>query len=455
MDPILLARAQFAANMSFHILFPAISIALGWVLLFFRWRWLKTHHGAWLAAYRFWTKVFALSFAMGVVSGVTMSFQFGTNWPGYMEHVGNIAGPLLGYEVLTAFFLEASFLGIMLFGHGRVSEKLHFVSTFLVAFGTTVSAFWILCLDSWMQTPVGYQIIDGQFHATSWLAILTNPSFPYRLTHMLIASALTVCFLLAGVSAWQLLRGKSNPSTGLVLRVAVTVAAVLVPVQVVVGDLHGLNTLEHQPQKIAAIEAIWETERGAPLLLFAWPDEALRSNKLAIGIPRAGSLILAHDADAEIKGLNDFKGAHPPVAPLFFGFRAMVGVGVLMLATSWLAFFIYRRRGWNAPTLPRPLLWLLTAMTFSGWVATLAGWYVTEIGRQPFIVYGLLRTADVAGPVTSTMIATTLLAYILVYIALIVAYVSVIKYMAEKPVEEAAATPQSGSAIAAAATGRA
>jgi cytochrome d ubiquinol oxidase subunit I len=455
MDPILLARAQFAANMSFHILFPAISIALGWVLLFFRWRWLKTHASPWLLAYRIWTKVFALSFAMGVVSGVTMSFQFGTNWPGYMERVGNIAGPLLGYEVLTAFFLEASFLGIMLFGHGRVSERLHFVSTFLVAFGTTVSAFWILCLDSWMQTPVGYEIIDGQFHATSWLAILTNPSFPYRLTHMLIASALTVCFLLAGVSAWQLLRGKSNPSTGLVLRVAVTVAAVLVPVQVVVGDLHGLNTLEHQPQKIAAMEAIWETERGAPLLLFAWPDEASRSNKMALGIPRGASLILAHHPDAEIKGLNDFKGAHPPVAPLFFGFRAMVGIGVLMLATSWATFFVYRRRGWNATTLPRPLLWLLTAMTFSGWLATLAGWYVTEIGRQPFIVFGLLRTADVAGPVTSTMIATTLFAYIVVYIALIVAYISVIKYMAEKPVDEAAAAPQSGSAIAAAATGRA
>jgi cytochrome d ubiquinol oxidase subunit I len=455
MDPILLARAQFAANMSFHILFPAISIALGWALLFFRWRWLKTHDNAWLVAYRFWTKVFALSFAMGVVSGVTMSFQFGTNWPGYMEHVGNIAGPLLGYEVLTAFFLEASFLGIMLFGHGRVSEKLHFVSTFLVAFGTTVSAFWILCLDSWMQTPVGYQIIDGQFHATSWLEILSNPSFPYRLAHMLIASALTVCFLQAGVSAWQLLRGKSNPSTALVLRVAVTVAAVLVPVQVMVGDLHGLNTLEHQPQKIAAMEAIWDTERGVPLLLFAWPDEATRSNKLALGIPRGASLILAHHADAEIKGLNDFKGVHPPVAPLFFGFRLMVGVGLLMLATSWLAAWMGRRRGWKVATLPRPLLWLLTAMTFSGWLATLAGWYVTEIGRQPFIVFGLLRTADVAGPVPAGTIATTLAAYVIVYLALIVAYISVITYMAEKPVDDAPAETKGGDAVAAVASGSA
>ena len=342
MDPVLLSRAQFAANISFHILFPAITIALGWMLLYFRWRWLKTHDGAWITAYRFWTKVFALSFALGVVSGLTMSFQFGTNWPGYMQTVGNIAGPLLGYEVLTAFFLEASFLGIMLFGHDRVSERVHFVSTLLVALGTTLSAFWILCLSSWMQTPVGYEVRDGVFHATSWLAILTNPSFPLRLAHMLIASLLTVCFLMAGVSAWQLLRGTPNASTARVLRVGVTVAAVMVPVQVLVGDLHGLNTLEHQPQKVAAMEGIWHTERGAPLLLFAWPDEKTRSNRYAVGIPRAGSLILTHDLDGEIKGLNEFPDAHPPVAPVFYGFRVMVGIGLLMLATSWLAW------GWAA-----------------------------------------------------------------------------------------------------------
>ena len=455
MDPVLLARAQFAANMSFHILFPTISIALGWMLLFFRFRWLKTHDNAWLVAYRFWTKVFALTFALGVVSGITMSFQFGTNWPGYMEHVGNIAGPLLGYEVLTAFFLEASFLGIMLFGHGRVSEKLHFTATFLVALGTTISAFWILCLDSWMQTPVGYEIRDGVFHVTSWLEILWNPSFPYRLTHMLLASTLTVAFLLAGVSAWQVLKRKINPSTALVLRVALTLAAVVVPVQVLVGDMHGLNTLHHQPQKIAAMEAVWDTEKGAPLLLFAWPDEKTRTNHFTIGIPRGASLILAHDPDGEIKGLNDFKGAHPPVAPVFFGFRVMVGVGLLMLAASWIGMFIYRRRQWLADQLPRPLLWVLTAMTFSGWLATLAGWYVTEIGRQPFIVYGLLRTADVASKVPSELIASTFALYVLLYITLIVAYVSVIKYMAEKPVDDTPPSPQSGSAIAAAAAGSA
>ncbi|MGA0613049.1 cytochrome ubiquinol oxidase subunit I [Caldimonas sp. KR1-144] len=434
MDPLLLARAQFAANISFHILFPTINIALAWMLLFMRWRWLRTHDGAWLTAYRFWTKVFALSFALGVVSGITMSFQFGTNWPGYMERVGNIAGPLLGYEVLTAFFLEATFLGVMLFGHGRVGERMHLLATFLVAFGTSMSAFWILSLNSWMQTPTGFRIAeDGTFHVASWAQVVFNPSFPYRLTHMLLASGLTVAFLIAGVSAWQLLRGKANRSTPKALRTGLTLAAVLIPVQIFVGDLHGLNTLEHQPQKIAAMEGVWHTERAAPLLLFAWPDEAARENRFALGIPGGASLILRHDAQAEIKGLNEFPDAHPPVKPLFFGFRVMVGVGVLMLATSWAGVWLARRRGWQADALPRPLLWTLVAMTFSGWLATLAGWYVTEIGRQPFVVQGLVRTADVASNVPAPMIALTLSLYVTVYIALIVAYVAVIKYMAEKP----------------------
>ena len=448
MDPLLLARAQFAANMSFHILFPTISIALGWTLLFMRLRWLKTRDDAWLAAYRFWTKVFALSFALGVVSGITMSFQFGTNWPGYMERVGDIAGPLLGYEVLTAFFLEASFLGIMLFGHGRVSERVHLVSTFLVAFGTTLSAFWILCLDSWMQTPVGYEIVDGVFHVTSWPAILTNPSFPYRLAHMLIASALTVSFLLAGVSAWQALRGKVNASTPKAMRLGLTLAAILVPIQILVGDAHGLNTLEHQPQKIAAMEGVWNTEKGAPLLLFAWPSEKDKRNDLAIGVPRGASLILRHDPDAEIRGLNEFPDAHPPVKPLFFGFRVMVGTGVLMLLSSWLGLWLLRRRGWTPQALPRAMLRLLTVMTFSGWLATLAGWYVTEIGRQPFIVYGLVRTAEVASKVPSDKIVASFALYVTLYAVLIAAYVSVVRYMAGKPPEQGPATPQSGAAVA-------
>ncbi len=433
MDAFILARMQFAANITFHILFPTITISLGWVLLFFRSRWLATQDKRWLTAYRFWTKVFALTFALGVVSGITMSFQFGTNWPGFMEKTGNIAGPLLGYEVLTAFFLEASFLGIMLFGHGRVSERTHLVATFLVAFGTTLSAFWILSLNSWMHTPAGYEIINGEFHVTSWLEVVFNPSLPYRLTHKLLASGLTVAFLLAGVSAWQLLRNKANSSTAPVLRTGLTLAALLIPLQILAGDLHGLNTLKHQPQKIAAMEGVWETEKGAPLLLFAWPNEKTRSNDFAIGIPKGASLILTHEVDGEIKGLNEFKGAHPPVAPLFFGFRIMVGVGMLMLLVSWVGWWLYRRRRWVADALPRPLLWVLTAMTFSGWVATVAGWYVTEIGRQPFIVYGLLRTADVASNIAPSMIALTLTLYVTMYLGLIVAYVAVLKYMAEKP----------------------
>ncbi|SDH67259.1 cytochrome ubiquinol oxidase subunit I [Variovorax sp. OV700] len=442
MDALILARMQFAANITFHILFPTISIALGWLLLFFRWRWLRTRGGTdtmlaqgWLDAYRFWTKVFALTFALGVVSGITMSFQFGTNWPGFMERVGNVAGPLLGYEVLTAFFLEAGFLGVMLFGHGKVSERVHLMSTFMVAFGTTLSAFWILALNSWMQTPAGHEIVDGEFHVASWLEVIFNPSFPYRFAHMLLASALTCAFLLTGLSAWQVLRGAGQRSAARVMRVGLTLAAVLIPVQIVVGDMHGLNTLEHQPAKIAAMEGVWETERGAPLLLFAIPDARTRSNRFEIAVPNGASLILTHKADGEIRGLNDFPGAHPPPLPMFFAFRIMVGMGMLMLATSWLGWWLYRRARWQPAKLPRALLWLFAGMTFSGWVATVAGWYVTEIGRQPYIVYGLVRTADVVSKVPAAMIGLTLALYVALYLALIVAYVAVLKYMAEKPDE--------------------
>jgi cytochrome d ubiquinol oxidase subunit I len=420
--------------MTFHILFPTITIALGWLLLFFRWRWLTTRDTAWLGAYRFWTKVFALSFALGVVSGITMSFQFGTNWPGFMEKVGNVAGPLLGYEVLTAFFLEAGFLGIMLFGHGRVSERVHMTASFLVAFGTTVSAFWILALNSWMQTPAGHEVVNGVFEVVSWFDVVFNPSFPYRFTHMLLASALTCSFLMAGLSAWQMLKGVAESSSPKVLRVGLTVAALLIPVQILVGDAHGLNTLEHQPQKIAAIEGVWHTEHDAPLLLFAWPDAATQSNRFEVGIPDMASLILTHDRHGEIKGLNEFPGQHPPVAPMFWGFRVMVGMGMLMLAVSWAGWWLARRADWSVDRIPKRLLWVLTGMTFSGWVATVAGWYVTEIGRQPFIVYGLLRTADVAATnVTPPMIGMSLAMYLALYLGLILAYVGVLKYMAEKP----------------------
>jgi cytochrome d ubiquinol oxidase subunit I len=373
-----------------------------------------------------------------VVSGITMSFQFGTNWPGFMERVGNVAGPLLGYEVLTAFFLEATFLGIMLFGHGRVSERVHLVATFLVAFGTTMSAFWIIVLNSWMQTPAGYEIVDGVFHVTSWREVIFNPSMPYRLAHMLLASFLTVAFLMCGVSAWQILRGKDNLATRQVLKAGLVAGAALIPVQIFMGDLHGLNTLEHQPAKIAAMEAIWKTERGAPLVLFALPDAKTQTNRFAVEIPRGAALILTHEADGELKGIDAFPDAHPPVAPVFWSFRVMVGVGMLMLLASWLgAWHVWRQRKLAQPfALPRWMLLGLTGMTFSGWVATVAGWYVSEVGRQPFLVQGYLRTAEAASNVPAPHIALTLTAYLIVYALLIVAYVSVLRYMAEKPLED-------------------
>jgi cytochrome d ubiquinol oxidase subunit I len=439
MDTLLLSRIQFAANISFHILFPTITIALAWLLLFFRLRNAATRGTpeaeSWEQAYYFWTKIFALTFALGVVTGITMSFQFGTNWPGFMEKAGNIAGPLLGYEVLTAFFLEATFLGIMLFGRGRVSERMHLTATFLVAAGTTLSAFWILALNSWMQTPAGYEIVAGQFHATSWWEVIFNPSFPYRLTHKLLASTLTAAFLVAGVSAWQLLKGTANGGTHKALRAGVWTAAIAIPLQIFMGDLHGLNTLQHQPAKIAALEGLWHTEKSAALTLFGWPSEAEGRTLYAVKIPKAASLILAHDADAELKGLDQFKGAHPPVAPVFWAFRVMVGMGLLMLAVSW--FSAWRlRTGYS-----RGVLYALAAMTFSGWIATLAGWYVTEIGRQPFIVHGLLRTADVVAVHPPSMVAGTLAAYLGLYVLLLAAYVGVLKYMAEHPAKPAPESP--------------
>ncbi|WP_422845958.1 cytochrome ubiquinol oxidase subunit I [Acidovorax sp. M2(2025)] len=451
MDTFTLSRLQFAANISFHILFPTITIALCWFLVFFRLRHTATQGTpaaqGWEQAYYFWTKVFALTFALGVVSGITMSFQFGTNWPGFMEHAGNIAGPLLGYEVLTAFFLEATFLGIMLFGRQRVSERMHLVATLMVALGTTLSAFWILSLNSWMQTPAGYEIIDGKFHAVDWLAIVFNPSFPYRLGHKLLASTLTAGFLIAGVSAWQLVKGAANDGTRRALRTAITAVAIAIPLQIFMGDLHGLNTLEHQPAKIAAIEGIWHTEKSAPLTLSGWPNEKDGRTDYALQIPHAASLILAHDINAELKGLNEFPGAHPPVAPVFWSFRVMVGMGLLMLAVAWTsAWLLHRHRTRDLATLPRALLYTLVGMTFSGWVATLAGWYVTEIGRQPYLVYGLFRTADAVAAHAPAMVAGTLAAYLTVYVLLLVAYVGVIKYMAEHPAVPAPATPGRGHA---------
>lgn len=428
LETLMLSRIQFAANISFHILFPTITIALAWVMVFFKWRFVRTQAQLWLDLYYFWVKIFALTFALGVVSGITMSFQFGTNWPGFMERVGNVAGPLLGYEVMTAFFMEATFLGVMLFGRGRVPEWVHTLATVLVAIGTSLSAFWILVLNSWMHTPAGYEVIEGIVHVTSWKEVIFNPSMPYRLAHMLLASLLTASFVIAGISAYQFLCNSQLEAAKVGLRVGIILAAIAIPIQIFVGDLHGLNTLKHQPAKIAAMEGVWDTEQGAPLLLFAWPDEATRSNHFELGIPKLASLILTHDLDGEIVGLNQFAPDHPPVKPLFFGFRIMVGIGVLMLLVSWFgAWRLIRKK-----TLPKFYLYTVIAMTFSGWVATLAGWYVTEIGRQPWLVSGVLRTSDAVTAIGSGSVVLSLAMYLTIYAVLLVAYIHTLFYLARQ-----------------------
>ncbi|HYT48555.1 MAG TPA: cytochrome ubiquinol oxidase subunit I [Burkholderiales bacterium] len=424
-EALLLARFQFGLNIGFHILFPSITIGLAWIVAYFRIRYEATRDAAWLRTYKLWVRVFALTFAMGVVSGVTMSFQFGTNWPGYMNHVGNIAGPLLAYEVLTAFFLEATFLGVMLFGMERVSGRVHVASSVIVAFGTTLSAFWILALNSWMHTPAGHVDSASGIIAGSWLEVIFNPSFPYRLAHMLLASGITAALLVAGLSAWRLLAAPQDAAALKTLRFGARLAALLVPLQIVAGDLHGLNTREHQPAKIAAIEALWETEQGAPLVLFALIDEKEKANRFALEVPKAASLVLTHKLDGEVKGLAEFGDDHPPVAPVFTAFRVMVGMGFLMLALAW------GSQPWLKDP-PRWLLWTFAGFTFAGWIATLAGWLVTEIGRQPWLVTGILRTADAAGEASGAELGASLTAYVLTYGALLLAYMVTLTHMARK-----------------------
>ena len=444
MEPLILARLQFAANITFHILFPSITIALAWILLYFKLKHNKTKDYQWMEAYKFWVKIFALCFALGVVSGITMSFQFGTNWPGFMETVGNVAGPLLAYEVLTAFFMEATFLGIMLFGISRVPSHIHTLATFLVAAGTSLSAFWIIALNSWMQTPAGFEMINGQAHVTSWLKVIFNPSMPYRLVHVLISSGLTAAFLVAGISAYRWLRDDNSKSVIASMRISCYLAMILVPLQIFIGDLHGINSLKHQPAKIAAIEAIWKTEKKVPLILFAIPDEKNKTNHVAIKIPNAGSLILTHSFDGEIKGLEEFENNHPPVIPVFFSFRIMVAIGFLMLITATIASIEFYRN--NKPS--RFTARLLMLMTFSGWIAVVSGWYTTEIGRQPWLVYNILKTSDArALNVSSPMITSTLIMYLSVYVVLILAFITVLFSMARKAKDiESSLIPNKGEA---------
>ncbi|MFT6368169.1 MAG: cytochrome d ubiquinol oxidase subunit I [Halioglobus sp.] len=430
-DPFVLARIQFATNISFHILFPSITIGLAWILLYFRVRFTLSQDQAWEYAYYFWVKIFALTFALGVVTGISMSFQFGTNWPGFMEQAGNIAGPLLGYEVLTAFFLEAAFLGIMLFGKSRVSNRIHLTATGLVAVGTSLSGFWILALNSWMQTPAGYILESGVFFAADWWQVIFNPSFPYRFAHMMTACFLTSAFLITGISAWRARRDVDGPATWKVMKTGIFMAAILTPLQIAIGDLHGLNTLEHQPAKIAAMEAVWETERGAAFTLIGFPDEEEKKTHFAIKIPYAASVILTHSTDGEIRGLNEFENEHPPVAIVFWSFRVMLGMGMLMLLVSWWTAAQFIRDKEIGPK----LLLVLSAMAFSGWIATLAGWYVTEIGRQPWVVYGLLKSADVVADHSSATLTGTLFGYVFLYGFLLVSYIYTLRHLASKPAQ--------------------
>jgi cytochrome d ubiquinol oxidase subunit I len=414
LDPVLLARIQFAFTISFHILFPAFTIGLASWLAVVEWRYLKTGKDVYQEIYRMWVKIFAVTFGMGVVSGLVMSYQFGTNWSGFSDKAGNILGPLLGYEVLTAFFLEASFLGVMLFGWNRVSPKMHFVSTLIVAIGTLLSSFWILAANSWMQTPQGYRVGEyGLFYPTNWLQIIFNPSFPYRFAHMVMAAYLTTAFVVGGIGAYYLWRKLHVKHARVMFGMAMLMAVFVAPLQPIIGDLHGLNTLEHQPAKVAAMEGLWETQRGAPLKLFGWPDQEEETTKSALEIPKLSSLILTHELDGEVKGLKEWpKDERPPVAWVFWSFRVMVGIGTLMVITGVMAVVLYfRKKLFDTRWFQ---VWCM-ALTPAGFIAVLAGWFVTEIGRQPYIVYGALRTSDTVSPVIGPNVALSLLAFIVTY----------------------------------------
>ena len=415
LDMLLLARIQFAFTISFHILFPAFTIGLAGYLVYLEAAWLRTGRDLYRELYDFWLKLFAISFGMGVVSGIVMSYQLGTNWSGFSAATGNVLGPLLGYEVLMAFFLEASFLGVMLFGRGRVGPRMHFAATLIVAVGTLFSAFWILAANSWMQTPAGYELRDGVFHATDWLEVIFNPSLPYRFTHMVLACYLSTALVVVAVGAYHLARDPGQRHARAMLAIGLPFIAVVGTVQALVGHAHGENVHHHQPAKLAAMEGHWASYDGhAPLILFALPDEAAETNRFELAIPSVGSLVVTGSFDGAIRGLRSWPEAdRPPVVPVFLSFRVMVGLGVAIIAlgafgTWWL------RQGHLAdhPRFLRFAVWMAPA----GFVALLAGWFTAEIGRQPYVVYGLLRTADAASPVSADAVGMSLLVYVAVYL---------------------------------------
>src|SRR3954453_11717571 len=434
LDAVVLARAQFAFTMSFHIIFPAFSIGLASYLAVLEGLWLWTGREVFFVLFNYWLKIFAVAFGMGVVSGIVMSYQFGTHWSAYADKTGAVIGPLMAYEVLTAFFLEAGFLGVMLFGLQRVGPKLHFLATLMVAAGTLVSAFWILSANSWMQTPTGHGLnADGQFVAVDWLKLIFNPSFPYRLVHMVLAAYLTTALVVGAVGAWHLLRDPYLPGPRVMFSMAMWMAALVAPIQILAGDQHGLNTLEHQPPKVMAMEGHFRSHPdGAPLILFGLPDQDGATVKYAIEVPKLSSLILKHSFDAPLAGLDTVPRENwPPVPVVFWSFRVMVGLGLLIFALGVLSLWM-RWRG----TLYRfrPLHIFALAMAPAGFIAVLAGWVTTEVGRQPFTVYGLLRTGESVSPLAAPAVGSSLIAFIIVYFTIFAAgIVYILRLMATPP----------------------
>src|SRR6056297_616136 len=413
-DAIELARFQFAFTVAFHIIFPAFTIGLASYLAVLNGLHMWTKQDVYLKLFNYWKTIFAVSFGMGVVSGMTMSYQFGTNWSVFSDKAGPIIGPLMGYEVLSAFFLEAGFLGVMLFGREKVGPKLHFFATLMVAIGTLGSAFWILSVNSWMQTPAGYAINDvGQFVPADWWAAIFNPSFPYRLVHMVLAAYLTTALVVGAVGAWHLLRDTGDAGARKMFAMAMGMILLVAPLQIFAGDMHGLNTLEHQPAKVAAMEGHYESHAGAPLILFGIPDDEAEETRYAIEIPKLGSLILTHSLDGEVPGLKDFpRDERPDAFLVFFAFRVMVGLGFLMLGLSlWGAWRRWRGNLYHS----RPLPWSAVALGPAGFIAVISGWIVTEVGRQPFTVYGLLKTTDSVAPLQVEAVSSSLVAFIVVY----------------------------------------
>ena len=413
LDALLLARLQFAFTISFHIVFPAFTIGLAAFVATLEILWLRTGRDHYARLARFWTKIFAVAFAMGVVSGIMMTYQFGTNWSRFSEVVGNVVSPLIGYEVLTAFFLEATFLGILLFGWHRVPRWLHVTAAILVAFGTFLSAFWILAANSWMHTPTGHAIENGIVVPVDWWQIIWNPSFPYRLVHMLTACYLTTSLVVLATGARYLVANRFHDEARTMIRMGLGMVALLAPFQLVVGDLHGLNTAKYQPAKIAAMEAHWDSSQPAPLILFAWPDARNERNVAEIGIPKLASLIITHDLEGRFPSLKDFpRDERPPVAPVFFSFRLMVAIGLLMIAIGAIGSWLWwKKRLFDARWFMKPLVhtWPL------GFIALLAGWVVTEVGRQPWVAWGILRTADAVSPVSADAVAIAFALIIVTY----------------------------------------